>query len=646
MKSFQVGFKSSTYDAVSRSNRSVDSDDDDSSAVYTGGAHIFDTDDTEKSSKGVPNIGRRLSWSSVSTCNVCEPLCYIAQEDKMTAEKFRILMKPPEFDRDDLLCSVHNFISGLADYVPSIRNDKTFTVFKSIRSFLTSNDSSRLFGLLIHFTYWNVIHPTARSTMRAIKELTDLQLFITVDLQSNEVDKRIQLPPALVEIAMKEHRQASPKTFDQIDQMFHEQYEESQDQNKLDSAALASPYKTLDNASVGQMSLGSLDSETSLTAMEKEQLYIQLESCIIALFKKMGRSRFALVTGRQALISCCHFVVDEVLSMVYPWLGTIEEGKTEFKAANAANERPVSRSRKLITNVKDINMRFRRLIHQSISDIIDPSRVYTSTMLLNALLGFDSSTSIKAVAKKAHGLTSNEGRGKYYKTSSAILALLGDSTSYKARKFLQHSGTLYTPLPGVVRPYAIRSAEERKKTLKSNPKTIVSRILENERAEEKKKATTASESRHGLWQRMPLDFSKLSQDQPDADFFPRGRKAVSLSRQAVPAASLDYTNAIEQSGLTKRKGLSPLRITIPNSADTSKPPFMSKGVLGETDYEGESLNSDTRSFVGHPQAELPISTKAKGVLMDLMVDKTTKLYAAAIKTDKTALKIALTVNYY
>ncbi len=31
---------------------------------------------------------------------------------------------------------------------------------------------------------------------------------------------------------------------------------------------------------------------------------------------KMGRNKFALVTGRQAFISCAHYVVDEILAMV------------------------------------------------------------------------------------------------------------------------------------------------------------------------------------------------------------------------------------------------------------------------------------------------------------------------------------------
>jgi hypothetical protein len=30
----------------------------------------------------------------------------------------------------------------------------------------------------------------------------------------------------------------------------------------------------------------------------------------------MGRNKFALVTGRQAFISCAHYVVDEILAMV------------------------------------------------------------------------------------------------------------------------------------------------------------------------------------------------------------------------------------------------------------------------------------------------------------------------------------------
>jgi hypothetical protein len=65
-------------------------------------------------------------------------------------------------------------------------------------------------------------------------------------------------------------------------------------------------------------------------------------------------------------------------------------------------------------------------------------------MLLTALVG-----------NEPRFLTTNMmGRAKYYGTSVAIKAVLGDTTSYKARKFFQRADKLHSTLPGVVNPYA------------------------------------------------------------------------------------------------------------------------------------------------------------------------------------------------
>ena len=80
------------------------------------------------------------------------------------------------------------------------------------------------------------------------------------------------------------------------------------------------------NDSYDDMSMGecSLSSNTSLNERDKEQIFVHLETCLSKLQKIMGYNVFALTTGYQGLISCCHFVVDDVLSTVYPWLHSTE----------------------------------------------------------------------------------------------------------------------------------------------------------------------------------------------------------------------------------------------------------------------------------------------------------------------------------
>lgn len=108
-----------------------------------------------------------------------------------------------------------------------------------------------------------------------------------------------------------------------------------------------------ENYEGGSLAGNTADTEASLSAHEKEQLFMQMETCLISLFKKVqfafacghwlmmkrqrmspvfllspltntfllcflqvGKKKVDLVTGRQALVTCCHFIVDEVLTAV------------------------------------------------------------------------------------------------------------------------------------------------------------------------------------------------------------------------------------------------------------------------------------------------------------------------------------------
>lgn len=79
----------------------------------------------------------------------------------------------------------------------------------------------------------------------------------------------------------------------------------------------------------------------------------------------MGYSKYALSVGHQALVSCCHFVVDEILMTMYPWLGP------PMKKTKSSKGIKLTKKNDLIGSLR---LQLRRLIHQSISDIVDPSR--------------------------------------------------------------------------------------------------------------------------------------------------------------------------------------------------------------------------------------------------------------------------------
>lgn len=73
-------------------------------------------------------------------------------------------------------------------------------------------------------------------------------------------------------------------------------------------------------------------------------------------------------------------------------------------------------------------------------------RLYTSSMLLSTVTG---KISLRTLA--------NKGKSRFYTTSMATKALLGDSQSDAARRFLQQGRGVYTVLPGVVDPYSGRN---------------------------------------------------------------------------------------------------------------------------------------------------------------------------------------------
>ncbi len=240
-------------------------------------------------------------------------------------------------------------------------------------------------------------------------------------------------------------------------------------------------------------------------------------------------------------------------------------------------------------------------------------------MMLNALLGYDSSDSIKAVVKKAHSMQNNEGAGKYYRTSASTLALLGDSTSYQARKFLRRSGSLYTSVPGVLKHSDARDLVHPKET----PKSLLAKLQAASETAAEEKLKTQRE------QPDPLDFNRLFDNQPDANYFPRGLPASHVSTKRFSRHSLELKSAKKASAS--------------HSAALRASPFGTASrdsLVGRCVANEASVDSDPHEHE-HGHAGAPLSLKAKTALMNLMVDKSARLYSFDMQTDKTLLKIAL-----
>lgn len=465
------------------------------------------------------------------------------------------------FEQEDILHPVKIFISSLGDYVPSIKSDKKGNLFKSVRKLLLSASWVRLYGLLTHFCYWNIIHPAVRSTIKDIvyaanhhllhhvnsdtsahensrrgdrmhtsgsgfstslsmksslgnrssvsnpaPQLTtaEVSTIFEVDFDGNDafqedkvLQERVNLPNILTQskkvkdwqlqvvsdfitesmqknnqlvrsMGAKQHNsdshgklsvedyfdafvaneeaneieneienETSPKTENEYEGTEKEFADRLQEARSERSIQFADVIVDTEMNGLGKMIyhvsdqndqpryLKSIDggeslaSETSLSNSEKEQLFLQLEYCLVKTFQTLGNKKMFLVSGRQvvstnssivpliiiifirkALVSCCHFVIDYILTSFYPWFASlpsdIEGTHIQINLINsimilflneaAPKESPVFGNKTLdestLASVHQINIRLRRLVHLGLTDFIDPTRLYTSPVLL------------------------------------------------------------------------------------------------------------------------------------------------------------------------------------------------------------------------------------------------------------------------
>ena len=313
--------------------------------------------------------GRRVSWCTVHTLKIYDTLIDKLGVDEILSAPFKLMMKPLNFDVDKLLKVLSIYSASIVDYTPSVRKDPTGKLFDKIKNIIAMPSSIKLYGILAHYCYWNVIHPCVRRTLL---------------LASNNGYKVNETSP-----------------------------------------------KKDDDMSAGGISISS---KTSLSNDEREELFVQLEVCFAGISTDQGFNKFALTTCNQGLVGAAHFVVDGLLTAVYPWLlsryDSLDVTTGRLHAPLNAKDSAISRLR----------LQMRRLVHQTIADIVDPSRVYTSALLISSLVGEH---------EKVRDESSS--RINYFCTSVATRAVFGDAKNHDTRRLLALSGpTPYVPIPGLV----------------------------------------------------------------------------------------------------------------------------------------------------------------------------------------------------
>lgn len=349
--------------------------------------------------------GRNVSWCTVDTFDIYDRLLDKLGAKEVIKAPFKKMLAPLVFNDDQIGIPLGRFCASIMDYAPSVGTDETGKAYEKILDILTDVDSLRLYGLLSHYCYWNIIHPFARRTLLKVETYG-------IDVRENNNDTN------------------------------------DDDKSEVENI--------------------SLSSTTSLEPAEKEALFLQLQQCFTSLQKKLGYNYFALTSGHQALISCCHYVVDEILTIVYPWLLSkyddikkIKRSKVNVDDINCmmdSTNQEISNNNMKIQfislddhidnssyNKKNDNslsylrLQIRRLLHQAISDVIDPSRIYTSTMISASKVD-----SHKEIRRNKCDLS------QYYCTSVSTRAIFSDSNDPNLRRFLSSGASdVYVPVPGI-----------------------------------------------------------------------------------------------------------------------------------------------------------------------------------------------------
>lgn len=463
----------------------------------------------EKLKKTYPETqeGRRVSWCTVNTLNLFDSLLSKMGIAEILSPEFQQMMQPLNFTEEQMNKGLNRFTASIVDYTPIVKHDKTGALVDKIKRLLTFPATIRLYGLLCHFCSWNIIHPCIRRALVVAKELDPIifdQFCLKKASLLNKKSDHISafgvdtIPTApsfpsspidsmenarfngtaesnniFVDSPTSQHEplgtptpQHSPRQFSQFPSS-PQAY-----QNKFNSI---DHVDGTDNAS--DAGFISISSATSLPEKDKESIFLHVEMIMSKLSKVMGYNKFALNVGNQGFVCCCHFVVDHVLTTFYPWLaGAHDESskkkekkrtrnqsnqsdhdtKPDFDTSNDANNYEEEGEKEENENVesskmdplRQLRLELRRLIHQAIADIVDPSRMFTT-----AYLALSAVTDYKPIRSKAT-------RSRFFVTSVVTRAVFGDAKDHLTRKLLNSGDkTPYVTIPGVNIKSGVRASE-------------------------------------------------------------------------------------------------------------------------------------------------------------------------------------------
>ncbi len=386
--------------------------------------------------------GRKISWSTVHTLNLDEPLLDrgtyepLLRPSEIHTEKFRRLLVPPSYRKSDIDGSIMLFTRNLGGYAPRIKDDKTGDTFNEVKKVIGSSLSVTLYQKLLEYAYWNVIHPFANDLYTRAEHFTNIT-GVAIGVTVIDVDDDASIGQV--------------------------------------SASASAEEAEADQSLAG--------TEASMDGKEKEKLFLEVQEAMLVVKRKIGTTKKAVVTSLQSLVCLCHYLVDDMLTILYPWFDSFEpitfkqrqKKQRKILELSKTEELPPFTDKELMLHAMEdedrarkciLAKKVRRLVHQAIAELVDPSRTFTQHLLISNYVGTDQVS-----------LTKNTSRARFYNTSVAVRSVLGDATSDASRRFMKYSEPVHLPVPGVATPgvsaptetFSPEGGEDKDKNRSNNP---------------------------------------------------------------------------------------------------------------------------------------------------------------------------------
>jgi hypothetical protein len=172
---------------------------------------------------------------------------------ELGSSKFKALMQPVRFDAEDTGLALQTYFESMTSFITQLSGvGGVSELHLRLITFLRDPQCAEIYGLLINYAYWNIIHPVARTVLM---EVLNLRLE-TVEIHNPRVPQRKML------------FQSTPF-----------------DDSTCATSNSGYSYEESDITSLG--SVPSMQSSTSLDGSEKEKMYLKLEHCVDNLFKEV-----------------------------------------------------------------------------------------------------------------------------------------------------------------------------------------------------------------------------------------------------------------------------------------------------------------------------------------------------------------------